>query len=173
MKTELFNVKSQTDKLEVSYLLDNPYFIDFCNKWGIEGMPSDKIRLAIAAYHDSHVSYKKMYSVLTSEEQIDEWVKGNPVHNYNRFTYIVNEQDEVVGYEPIKGGECCPDFSCCGEPIVSEQERIDFKNANDDKRQLMCMNFLSQMLAKNKPITFKEKMINKFKSYCFWLNKFF
>lgn len=31
---------------------------------------------------------------MTTDEQIDEWVKGNPIHNTTR-------------------DECCPDFSCC------------------------------------------------------------
>ena len=43
-------------------------------------------------------------------KQLDEWVKGNPVHNKER-------------------DECCPDFSCCRGDIVEEDLRKRFAKA--------------------------------------------
>lgn len=65
-------------------------------------------------------------------EQVDEWVNGNPVHN--------DERDE-----------CCPDFSCCvPEVMASDQEREQFSEAyynNDTKTQNeMLSNFLQRMV---------------------------
>ena len=72
---------------------------------------------------------------MNSKTQLDEWLKGNPIHRGDN-----------------KDGECCPDFSCCGGDLASEAERIDFKNAvetNDEKKKMsMLMMFLSRRIDK-------------------------
>lgn len=59
------------------------------------------------------------------EEQLDEWVKGNPIHN---------KIDD----------ECCPDFSCCKpELLASDEHRKAFKAANDEQRESFLFSFFS------------------------------
>ncbi len=61
---------------------------------------------------------------MTCEEQLDEWVKGNSIHNAER-------------------DECCPDFSCCQPHLLAlECERVAFKNADESTRMQMLMMFL-------------------------------
>lgn len=71
------------------------------------------------------------------EEQLDQWVMGNPIHN--------NERDE-----------CCPDFSCCNGSMASEKERKRFAKAyyeGDEEVQFqMLIMFLSN--------AFKDKNIH-------------
>ncbi len=65
---------------------------------------------------------------MTSDEQLAQWLKGNPVHNDIR-------------------DECCPDFSCCDpELLASEEERKTFVDANDETRHMMLMGFLAAMM---------------------------
>jgi len=70
---------------------------------------------------------------MTPLEQLEKWVKGESIHN-------------------IKRNECCPDFSCCGEPLADEETRKCFRDAyinNDtDTLNLMLSNFLSNLLKK-------------------------
>ena len=62
--------------------------------------------------------------------QLDEWVKGNPLHN------------------PVRQ-ECCPDFSCC-EPefLAPEATRQVFVAADDDMRMQMLGGFLHSAFEK-------------------------
>lgn len=62
--------------------------------------------------------------------QLDEWVKGNPLHN------------------PVRG-ECCPDFSCC-EPefLAPEATRRAFAAADDDMQMQLLGGFLCSALQK-------------------------
>ncbi len=54
-----------------------------------------------------------------AEEQLEEWTKGNNIHNpHSRIIEIVDENENIVGYSQLGGGECCPDFACC-EPNTS------------------------------------------------------
>lgn len=64
---------------------------------------------------------------MTPEEQVDLWVEGKSVHNISR-------------------DECCPDFSCCGTPIVALETRLRFKAANEKEREIMLSVFLKRML---------------------------
>lgn len=64
---------------------------------------------------------------MKAEEQLDLWVEGKSVHN--------DERDE-----------CCPDFSCCGPPIVDKKTRLKFKAANEKERYEMLCEFLARML---------------------------
>lgn len=69
---------------------------------------------------------------MTSEKQMDEWVKGNPIHNKER-------------------DECCPDFSCCTGKIAPREVRVRFAKAVHDgdentKIQMLIM-FLGNAFA--------------------------
>lgn len=67
------------------------------------------------------------------EEQLNEWVKGNPIHN--------QVEDE-----------CCPDFSCCKPHLLAdEQTRKLFKAANEDQREGMLFGFLGEAIARELP----------------------
>lgn len=58
------------------------------------------------------------------KEQVDEWVKGNPIHN--------DERDE-----------CCPDFSCCNGGVMATRDvRERFSKAyheNDEETQMQML----------------------------------
>lgn len=61
---------------------------------------------------------------MTSDEQLNEWVNGNSIHNHER-------------------DECCPDFSCCqSHYMASEAEKALFRD-RPDLRHEMLMGFLS------------------------------
>ncbi len=66
------------------------------------------------------------------EEQIAEWVKGNPIHN--------QETDE-----------CCPDFSCCTGKIAPKAVRERFAKAyyekDEETQNEMLMMFLGNALS--------------------------
>lgn len=69
---------------------------------------------------------------MKSIEQLEEWLKGNPIHNKSK-------------------DECCPDFSCCKPDSLSPlNERQEFYNAftsdNEEKIRGMLMMFLSKAL---------------------------
>lgn len=83
---------------------------------------------------------------ITIEQQLDEWVKGNPIHNHNRFVTLRGVQ------RPMDGGECCPDFSCCNPKLLWPKEvREEFKKAvdtNDDTtKQKLLMSALDGLTA--------------------------
>ncbi len=68
-------------------------------------------------------------------EQLDEWVKGNPIHN--------DERDE-----------CCPDFSCCAGKIAPKDERERFAKAHyegdEATKHQMLMMFLGNAFSNKK-----------------------
>lgn len=65
---------------------------------------------------------------MTSDEQLDEWVKGNSLHNTER-------------------DECCPDFSCCQKHYkASPEERMLFRDRSE-LRDKMLMGFLEAAIA--------------------------
>lgn len=70
------------------------------------------------------------------DKQLDEWVKGNPIHN--------TEQDE-----------CCPDFSCCTGKIASKELREKFAEAyysgNEKLKMEMLGMFLGMALSNEMP----------------------
>lgn len=67
---------------------------------------------------------------MTPNEQLDEWVKGNSIHN-------------------TELGECCPDFSCCHpELLASEAERTAFRDADEKTRYSMLGMFLGAAISK-------------------------
>jgi hypothetical protein len=52
--------------------------------------------------------------IMTREEQLERWVKGEPVHNG----------------KTVESGECCPDFSCCDASLLwPVEERKIFRDA--------------------------------------------
>ena len=64
---------------------------------------------------------------MTSDEQLNEWVNGNSIHNHER-------------------DECCPDFSCCQSHYkANESERTLFRD-RPELRHEMLMGFLSAAL---------------------------
>lgn len=89
---------------------------------------------------------------MTPEEQLDEWVKGNSIHNNDRTYNVVDDKGNVVSTEKMVGGECCPDFSCCepslGWPI---ELRLKFKNADDATRSSMLGMSLTALVNKYAP----------------------
>jgi len=65
---------------------------------------------------------------MTPDEQLEEWVKGNSIHNTDR-------------------DECCPDFSCCCPKLLApEDERKTFQAGNEELRMQMCMIFLERSM---------------------------
>ncbi len=66
---------------------------------------------------------------MTVDEQLAEWVKGNPIHN-----------DELM--------ECCPDFSCCQlDLLADEKTRKVFVAANEEDRFKMLGMFLGSAIS--------------------------
>lgn len=61
------------------------------------------------------------------EKQLDEWVKGNPLHNEER-------------------DECCPDFSCCKGNIAPKDVRERFAKAHYEKDEKTRMKMLMMFL---------------------------
>ena len=79
---------------------------------------------------------------MTSEEQVDLWVEGKPIHNHIK--------EITVGGKKIllDGGECCPDFSCCQPKLLAPKEvRVLFKNGSEQVRYRLLMEFLGKMIA--------------------------
>jgi len=61
---------------------------------------------------------------MTPDDQLVEWLKGNPIHNDER-------------------GECCPDFSCCQPELLADQKtRQAFTDADEELRMSMLGMFL-------------------------------
>jgi len=70
---------------------------------------------------------------MTTDEQLAEWLKGNPIHNQDR-------------------GECCPDFSCCNPQLLAPAEvREVFVKGNSHVRSRLLGEFLSRAFADLKP----------------------
>ena len=72
-----------------------------------------------------------------SQFQLNEWVKGNSIHN---------DIDD----------ECCPDFSCCNKQVKTDKVmRETFKavcnNGNEETKMGMLMGFLGAAIAGYKP----------------------
>lgn len=66
---------------------------------------------------------------MTIDEQLDEWVKGNPIHNADR-------------------DECCPDFSCCQPQLLAPKDvRENFAAADEETRFGMLIHFLGAGVA--------------------------
>ena len=66
---------------------------------------------------------------MTSEEQLDKWVEGEPIHNKDR-------------------DECCPDFSCCRPELLADKKiRTAFKNGTEESRNELLGFFLGQGIA--------------------------
>jgi len=75
---------------------------------------------------------------MTPDQQLEEWVKGNPIHNNNRWYSVCDKEDKVLYREKMEGGECTPDFSCCNPKLLwPEEVRLSFKNASEEERNAM------------------------------------
>ncbi len=62
---------------------------------------------------------------MTPLEQLELWIKGQDVHNHERYYDVVDESGKVVDRKKLQGGECCPDFSCCHPEGKWPQETRD------------------------------------------------
>jgi len=82
---------------------------------------------------------------MTSEKQLIEWVKGNPIHN--------DERDE-----------CCPDFSCCNGKLAPPDVRERFAKAyhdNDEETTTqMLMMFLGSAFSNEKIYVAGDDAVN-------------
>ena len=66
---------------------------------------------------------------MSIDEQLTEWLRGNPIHNTER-------------------GECCPDFSCCTPSLlVNQKTRQAFVDGNEELRKSMLGMFLGSAIA--------------------------
>jgi hypothetical protein len=72
-------------------------------------------------------NFKKQRMSITIEKQLEEWVKGNPIHNTDR-------------------DECCPDFSCCQEKIADKYVRERFAKAFYENDEHTKMEMLGMFL---------------------------
>jgi hypothetical protein len=69
-----------------------------------------------------------------ADNQLNEWVNGNPIHN----NWHKNKDY----------GECCPDFSCCnGNWLWPEEQRIRFVNASEEERNIMLSKSLGNAIS--------------------------
>ena len=95
------------------------------------------------------MTYKKSH-----DYQLDEWVKGNSIHNYqDKVINIVDEDNNVVKTITLEGGECCPDFSCCRPDLKWPAElREKFKESNQEVREQLLMMSLNQIAKEYKDI---------------------
>ena len=91
-----------------------------------------------------------------SEHQLEEWVKGNSIHNdKSRIVEVVNDAGEAIEYYVVEGPECCPDFSCCTGVIWPLSERQAFveahKKGDTKKVREMLTSSLSNHIVKRVP----------------------
>lgn len=83
--------------------------------------------------------------------QLDEWVKGNSVHNnISPISGVVDSDNNIVGYFQCEGGECCPDFSCCsgdGWPIDKRKKFVELhRMGNEEACHAMLFGSLSALV---------------------------
>lgn len=83
---------------------------------------------------------------MTSNEQLQEWLKGNSIHNDDVWIDIVDSSGNVLRRECGKGGECCPDFSCCRPELKWEDDQRRIFVENESLRSGMLMMSLSALL---------------------------
>ena len=77
-----------------------------------------------------------------SQFQLDEWVKGNPIHN------------DVEN-------ECCPDFSCCKPEFLQPLEvRETFKAVHNNGDEDAEMGMLASFLGGAMSTAFPDKEIH-------------
>lgn len=91
---------------------------------------------------------------MTPSEQLEFWIKGQNVHNHERFYDVVDNNGAVVKRIKLEGGECCPDFSCCHPEGAWNQEtrtafyRAHKENDQDTVHQMLLM-ALGSLVSKN------------------------
>ena len=113
---------------------------DKCKVW-----TSDELEEWTKKQQEENAKYR-----IEADRQLEEWVKGNSIHNpMNPITAVVNDDQVVVGYIQTEGGECCPDFSCCGNKIWPVEKRIRFaelhRSGNREATMLMLMGAMSDL----------------------------
>lgn len=84
------------------------------------------------------------------DRQLEEWVKGNNIHNDKpAISKVVNPDGVVVGYHEVGGGECCPDFSCCNHDTSTHwppEVRQKFYDAHKTGNKSVCNQMLMMAL---------------------------
>lgn len=84
---------------------------------------------------------------MTADEQLDLWVEGKPAHNHDCWYDVVDKQGNVTERKKLKGGECCPDFSCCMSLLLAPREvRERFRDGDTDTRDGLLQGFLTMMI---------------------------
>lgn len=68
---------------------------------------------------------------ITSGQQLDSWVCGKSLHRL---------------HPKIKGGECCPDFSCCKPALKAPKATRERFKKNPDERNKMLIEFLEALM---------------------------
>lgn len=77
----------------------------------------------------SVLAMKDPSTIAAKDNQLEQWVQGNPVHN---------DVD----------GECCPDFSCCKPELLAEPDvRKAFAAAGTKDRMRFLGTFLGAAMA--------------------------
>lgn len=91
---------------------------------------------------------------MTPSEQLELWIKGQNVHNHEKFYNVVDDNAVVVKRVKQEGGECCPDFSCCNPESAWDQETRTafyraFKESDEATIQQMLMMALGSLSSQN------------------------
>ena len=85
---------------------------------------------------------------MTPDEQLELWLKGESIHNHERWYDVVDDKGIIVSRKRMEGGECCPDFSCCNGGIMVDKEiREVFVAASKTRNEAVTMRMLMQFLA--------------------------
>jgi hypothetical protein len=92
---------------------------------------------------------------MTTKEQLEKWLNGKSIHNNNNLYSIIDGFGDKEGPFKLEGGECCPDFSCCGGELASIEERQIFYKAfleeDQDTMHEMYLMWLDSYLHKSFP----------------------
>jgi len=99
---------------------------------------------------------------LSNQLQLELWLQGHSVHNEHGWYWSVNNRDEIVNIHKAKGGECCPDFSCCDPALAwSPEQRSIFSAASKETRTAMLMNTMQELMLKVDPgLVSRPKTLN-------------
>lgn len=89
-----------------------------------------------------------------NEEQLIQWMNGNPTHNKTPKIIIqIDNKGNVINHDYLEGGECCPDFSCCEPSLLWPlDQRILFMQRKDLRSNMLMMSLHSLAASKGKAI---------------------
>lgn len=84
---------------------------------------------------------------ISPQQQLQDWAAGRVYHNDNRYIRYTSG-GVVTDVRKMRGGECCPDFSCCQPQLAWPlEERQKLLNADQSTRQEMLAMSLSAWIA--------------------------